>query len=162
MCATLACTVALLPAGVVLSNAEPDVRGAVRILLERYLRGLNEGDADAVAECVAPDFFNEHTATLGASLHGREAYRDRLQGFLAGFIDLHYEAEAMIIDGDRAAVPYTFSGLWLGPKGEYQEGRPFSIRGIFSFRVAGTEIAHRVDYWDSAEFLRQVESGEGN
>jgi steroid delta-isomerase-like uncharacterized protein len=134
-------------------------RNAVRLLLERYFRALNEGNADAVAACVAPAFLNEHTATLGANLRGRDAYRERLRGFLASFIDLHYEPEAMIIDGDRAAVPYTFSGRWRGSEGEYPEGRPFSIRGIFTFRIADAELVHRVDYWDSAEFLRQVEEG---
>jgi hypothetical protein len=31
-----------------------------------------------------------------------------------------------------------------------------SIRGVFRFDVSGGLIAHRVDYWDSAEWSRQV------
>ena len=137
-------------------------RDAARQLVERYLDGLNAGDPDAVAGCVSEDFLNEHTATLGTNVRGREAYRQRLGGFLGSFADLHYEAEAVIVDGSRVAVPYSFSGRYLGSGGEYPEGRPFSIRGIFSIRIKGGELAHRVDYWDSAEFMRQIEAGAGD
>lgn len=136
-------------------------RNAAIQLIERYFGGLNAGDADAVADCVSEDFVNEHTATLGTNVYGREAYRQRLSGFLSSFDGMRYEAEAVIVDGDRIAVPYTFSGRYLGPQGEYADGRAFSIRGIFSFRLEAGELAHRVDYWDSAEFMRQIEAGAG-
>lgn len=130
-------------------------------IIQRYLTALNDGDAAAAADCVAADFINEHTAGLGRNVYGRDAYRERLFVFLASFVDLHYEIEDMIIDGDRAAVPYVFSGRWLGAQGEYTPpGRPFSLRGIFSFRILQHEIAHRVDYWDSAEFMRQIDAGQ--
>lgn len=137
-------------------------RDAARQLVARYLGALNAGDPDAVAACVSEDFLNEHTATLGTSVQGREAYRQRLGGFLGSFLGLHYEAEAVIVDGPRVAVPYMFSGRYRGSNGEYPEGRPFSIRGIFSFRIEGGELAHRVDYWDSGEFMRQIEEGATN
>ena len=63
-------------------------------------------------------------------------------------------AHMTIGEDDRAAVGYTMTCSWLGGGGP--EGRPLSIRGVFRFRVAGDLIAHRVDYWDSAEWSRQV------
>lgn len=134
-------------------------RDAVRQLLERYLGAFSTGSADLIAECVTEDFVNEHTSALGKNVQGRDSYRERLGGFLSSFIDLSYEAETMLIDGNEAAVPYTFSGRWRGPAGEYGDGRPFSIRGNFYFRIEDDGIARRVDYWDSAEFMRQVNSG---
>ena len=116
----------------------------------RYLDALNLGDPDLIAECVTEDFFNEHTSALGRSLHGRAAYRERLPSFLAEFAGLHYEVEETIVERDRAAVAYTMTSRWGG------EGKPLCIRGVFRFRVAGGLIAHRVDYWDGAEFTRQV------
>ena len=99
------------------------------------------------------DFHNEHTSALGTGLRGRDAYRARLPGFLAEFSDLRYEVEDVIVDGDRAAVPYTMTCVWLGdPPAEH----PVAIRGVFRFRVEDGLIAHRVDYWDSGDFLRQV------
>ena len=116
----------------------------------RYLDALNLGNADLIAECVAEDFHNEHTSALGHGLHGRAAYRDRLPSFLGQFSGLHYEVEDMIVDGDRAAVAYTMTSAWGSDR------KPVSIRGVFRFRVVDGLIAHRVDYWDSAEFTRQV------
>jgi steroid delta-isomerase-like uncharacterized protein len=113
-----------------------------------YVAALNLGDADAVAACVTEDFHNEHTSTLGRSVRGRTAYRERLTGFLAQFTGLHYETEDVIEDRTKVAVPYTMTAV--------VDGRPISIRGMFRFEVRDGLIAHRVDYWDSAEFTRQT------
>jgi ketosteroid isomerase-like protein len=120
-----------------------------------YLAALNGGDPDEIAGLVSEDFVNEHTSVLGSSLVGRDAYRERLPGFLATFQDLHYEIEDVLVDGDRVAVPYTLTASCAGPGGDL---RPVRIRGIFRLTVAGGLIAHRVDYWDSGTFLRQIES----
>lgn len=124
-----------------------------RVAVQRYLDALNGGDPDQIAACVTEDFHNEHTSALGQSLRGREAYREKLPRFLAEFAGLRYEVEDVIAEGDRAAVPYTLHWLW--------NARPMQIRGMFRFEVSDGLIAHRVDYWDSAEFERQVEQAEG-
>jgi predicted ester cyclase len=118
-----------------------------------YIAALNGGDADEIARFVTEDFYNEHTSARGHSLKGRGAYRERLESFLATFANLHYDAEDLIVDGDRAALPYTMTYNWLG---NGPPGRPVQIRGIFRFRVVGEEIAHRVDYWDGSEVERQI------
>jgi steroid delta-isomerase-like uncharacterized protein len=126
--------------------------GHTRDAVLRYLAALNARDADAVAGCVSADFVNEHTAALGRTVTGRAAYRARLDGFLAEFADLHYEVEELLVDGDRAAVAYRMS-FRLESAGK----APVRIRGMFRFRVdADGLVAHRVDYWDSAEVHRQL------
>ncbi len=127
-----------------------------RRVVERYLAALNAHDADAAAQCVSPGFVNEHTAALGTSVTGRDEYRNRLREFLQRFSDLRYEVEEWIVDGERAAVPYRMTCAVRDDRGVH----PVSIRGVFRFRVADGEIAHRVDYWDSMEFRRQLD-GEG-
>lgn len=116
-----------------------------------YIAALNGGDADGIAACVTEDFVNEHTSAVGHSLTGRAAYRERLPRFLGEMEGLHYEVEDLIAEGDRCAVPYTMTGTWCG--------HPFSIRGIFRITVRDGLIAHRVDYWDSLEFMRQTGRG---
>jgi steroid delta-isomerase-like uncharacterized protein len=108
-----------------------------------YVSAVNDGDVDAVLAHVAADFVSEHTSALGESFTGRDEYRARLPKFFALLPERHYEIEDLIVDGERAAVPYTLrSGA-------------VSIRGVFVFTFRGGLIARRVDYWDSAEFLRQ-------
>ncbi len=99
------------------------------------------------------DFFNEHTSSIGTSLRGRSAYRERLDGFLAQFHELRYEVEDVLVDGERAAVAYRMHFSWRGDDGVT---RPITIRGIFRFHIVDGAIAHRVDYWDSADFTRQA------
>jgi steroid delta-isomerase-like uncharacterized protein len=124
-----------------------------RSAVERYLSALNEHDADAVAAGVTADFVNEHTSARGTSRVGRDAYRAALPAFLDRFADLHYAVEDVLVDGDRAAVAYRMTCQWRDDDGH---PHPVSLRGMFRFRVADGLIAHRVDYWDGADFERQV------
>jgi steroid delta-isomerase-like uncharacterized protein len=127
--------------------------------VHRYLDALNAGDADAAAAAVSDDFVNEHTSARGTSVHGRSGYRARLGEFLAQFRDLRYEPEDMIVEDDRAAVPYRMTCLWVDDSGREH---PVSLRGMFRFRVRDDLVAHRVDYWDGEEFRRQIsESRDG-
>ncbi|MER7568815.1 nuclear transport factor 2 family protein [Streptomyces sp. NPDC097941] len=124
-----------------------DTRAAV----EAYLAALNAHDADAVAACVAEDFVNEHTSSMGQSRKGRAEYRAALTGFLENFGDLHYAPERFLVDGESAAVPYVMTFL-MRSAGD----RPVRVRGVFVFTVADGLIARRTDYWDSGEVQRQL------
>lgn len=130
--------------------------GSTRDVVLAYLDAINDGDAARASGLVAEDFFNEHTSSLGNSLRGRAAYAERLPRFMAEFRGLRYEVEDVIVDADRVAVPYTMTFTWTGPDAAEH---PVRIRGMFRFRVAGGHIAHRVDYWDGAEFQRQISNG---
>ena len=119
-----------------------------------YIDALNTHDPEAIAALVAVDFVNEHTSALGTSLVGRDAYKARLPSFLGAFDGLQYEVEDVIVDGDRAGVPYTLTADCRGSDGVL---RPVAIRGMFRFRISDGLIAHRVDYWDSKSYESQVE-----
>ncbi len=125
-------------------------------VVRAYISALNAGDMDAIAGHVSDDFVNEHTAALGESVVGRDVYRRHLQRFLCAFKDLNYQLEEVIVDGDKVAVAYMMSAIWLGTDAGARQHKAFSIRGMFRFKVSQGLITHRVDYWDSAEFERQV------
>ena len=114
-----------------------------------YVASFASGDPDTVASLVAEDFWNEHTSALGSSSRGRDEYRRRLPGFLAEFQSLEYQVEDVVAEDDRVVVAYTLRARW-------QDRDPIAIRGVFRLRVAGGLIAHRADYWDGVEFLRQT------
>ena len=120
-----------------------------------FVAALNSHDPDLIAACVTEDFHNEHTSSLGNSLRGREAYRARLPVFLGGFTDLHYEIEDVVAQDDRAVVAYRMS---FGYRRDDGAVCPVSVRGVFRFRVVDGLIAHRADYWDGADFQRQVDA----
>ncbi|MET8824543.1 nuclear transport factor 2 family protein [Streptomyces sp. NPDC004610] len=123
-----------------------------RATVEAYLAALNAHDADAVADCVAEDFVNEHTSVMGRDRRGRAEYRAALTGFLAEFRDLAYAPEQILVDGASAAVPYVMT-FRLRSAGD----RPVRVRGVFVFAVSEGLLTRRTDYWDSGEVRRQLE-----
>ena len=118
-------------------------------LTSAYLRSFSTGDPDLIAGHVCDAFVNEHTAALGSGCIGRETYRERLLSFLADMVDLRYEIEHLLVDGDEVAAFYTMTASWQGTA-------PIRVRGVQRLEVADGCITRRVDYWDSAVFLTQV------
>ena len=51
-------------------------------------------------------FSNVHTSALGLPSHGRADYLERLADFLVTFAGLTYEAEEILVEGDRVAAAY--------------------------------------------------------
>lgn len=137
------------PAG---PGAVARVEERTRAAALRYLAALNRHDADAVAACVAENFVNEHVSSMGRDVVGREAYRERLDGFLADFADLKYVMDDLVIRDVRAVLAYTMS-FRLVPAGH----APVRVRGVFRLWVdADGLIARRIDYWDGSEVQRQL------
>jgi ketosteroid isomerase-like protein len=114
-----------------------------------YLGSFSSGDPDEIAGWVTDDFVNEHTAALGTGCEGREAYRQRLPGFLRTFEGLRYDVDEIVSQGDRAVAAYTM-------RADFQE-KPIVIRGVQRLEVRDDKIAHRIDYWDSLQFILQAD-----
>jgi ketosteroid isomerase-like protein len=125
----------------------PDQQAAT--IAAGYLAAFASGQPEQIAGWVSDDFVNEHTAALGGGCVGREAYLQRLPGFLATFAGLRYDVDEVVADGDRAVAAYTMHA-------EFQR-TPISVRGVMRFAVRDGLIAHRIDYWDSLQFLLQVD-----
>lgn len=123
-------------------------------LVRTYLDALNAGDIDRIAACVSEDFWNEHVTVSGQSLRGRDAYRERLAGFLATYRGIAYSVERLVIDGPEVALAYRMDFDWHGA----EPPRPVSTRGLFLFRIEDGLIAHRIDYRDSADARQQMET----
>ncbi len=117
---------------------------------EGYLGSFAGADPDDIASRVAADFVNEHIAAIGRGCVGRDAYHERLPGFLASFAGLRYDVEEVVVDGDRVVVAYTMWARWHGET-------PIELRGVQRLVVRDGLVARRVDYWDSLVFLLQVE-----
>jgi steroid delta-isomerase-like uncharacterized protein len=120
-----------------------------------YLDALNRADPDAVAALVSEDFVNEHTSARGQTLHGRVAYRARLDEFLATFPALNYDVEDIVAEGAKVVVAYRMTAHHAGAGGAGTRV-PIDVRGVFRFVVAGDRITHRVDYRDGITVEQQL------
>ena len=114
-----------------------------------YLASFASGNPDEVVAHVTDDFDNRQVGELGASCQGRDTYRERLTAFLADFKDLRYEAEAIIAQADRIAVPYKMSCRYAD--------KPVAMAGVMIMTLRDGFIASRADYWDGVGFLKQIE-----
>ena len=121
-----------------------------RTTAELYLRALSNADADAATALVTEGFVNEHTSEIGTGVVGRDAYAERLPGFLAQFAALQYEVINTIVEGDRVAIRYRMTANF--------EGHPIDIPGVMLFDIDDGLIARRTDVWDSLTFLRQTDA----
>ena len=101
-----------------------------------------------MAAHVSEGFRNVHTSALGSPSEGRAEYLARLEDFLATFEGLAYEAEEILVEGDRAAAAYVMRAR--------ADGKAFELRGVMRLLVRGGLIERRVDYFDSLTFLQQT------
>jgi len=122
-------------------------------VVRAYLEAIGRRDPDAIVTYVTDDYESVHIAARGTGLSGRDAYRARLDIFLADFPELDYEVHDLIATADRAAVDYQMSGRYAGAG---IDNAPFSIRGAFWIELRDHKIARRIDYRDSATFEQQV------
>lgn len=128
-------------------------REAIANVVTGYLAAFATGDPDRIASYVSEDFINEHSSALGTGLVGREAYRQRLPGFLARFVGLRYDIEDLVVEGERAVAAYRMSFTYHDDDGREW---PVSLPGVFRFTVADGRITSRVDYWDGVNFEQQT------
>lgn len=120
-------------------------------LARSYLASFSTRKPQEIAAHVDEEFVNEHTSALGSGCVGREAYVERLPGFLADMVELHYEVEDLVTADSTVAAFYTMTAKWQGDA-------PIRVRGVQRLVVHNHLIIHRTDYWDSKVFLDQVEA----
>ena len=113
-----------------------------------YLASFASGEPAAVAAHVSDGFSNVHTSALGAPSQGRAEYLARLGEFLTTFAGLSYDAEEILVDGDRVAAAYVMRAR--------ADAAPIEIRGVMRLMVRDGLIERRTDYFDSLTFLRQT------
>ena len=119
-------------------------------LIRSYLLSFQSGDPDGIAAHVSEQFQNEHLGLLGKGCVGRETYRERLKGFLAGFENLSYEPLAIVANEGQGSARYTMRFS--------QSGREFAVNGMMWFEIANGQITKRIDCWDSLKYFQQAET----
>jgi len=118
-----------------------------RTLAERYLRGLNDHDPDAVDGFVALDYVN-HNAYV---TDGREANRVWWSTFFTAFPDIKATMDELVVGGDRVVGRFTYRGTHTGPLyGVPATGKPIEMRSIDIWRI---ENGLFVEHWDELNYL---------
>jgi ketosteroid isomerase-like protein len=111
-----------------------------RATIDRFNEAFNRHDADALAGLLTDDTVFEDTSPApdGRRIVGKPAVVQFWREWFARNQDARFEAEEIIISGDRAVV------LWVYRK--MRNGQPWHIRGVDVFAVRDSKVAAKLAY----------------
>jgi ketosteroid isomerase-like protein len=110
---------------------------ATRTAVERFNEAFNRHDADALAPLLTEDTVFEDTSPApdGRRVEGKAGV---VTFWRQWFTDARFEAEEIIVSGNRATV------LWVYRK--MRNGQPWHLRGVDIFTVRDGKIAAKLAY----------------
>ena len=109
-------------------------------VINNFNEAFNRHDADALAALLTDDTVFEDTSPApdGRRIDGKAAVVDFWRAWFAQNPDAHFDAEEVIVTGDRAVV------LWVYRK--MRNGQPWHIRGVDIFTVRHGKVAAKLAY----------------
>lgn len=126
-----------------------------RELNERVIAALNEGDVDRALSFVSDDAI-DHSAAPDTP-KGLAGWRQKWEGMLVAFPDLHFEIEKSVEQDGFVANRSRMSGT---QKGDFMEipasGRRFEVTVLDMVRVHDAKVAEHWALIDQADFDSQL------
>ena|GEM_PF-650789 len=113
---------------------------ATRAAVNRFNEAFNRHDADALASSLTDDTVFEDTSPQpdGKRIEGKAAVVEFWRGWFARNPDAKFEAEEMIVCGDRAVVRWVYRKM--------RNGKPWHLRGVDLFTVRDGKVAAKLAY----------------
>jgi ketosteroid isomerase-like protein len=111
-----------------------------RAAVDHFNEAFDRHDADALAALMTDDTVFEDTSPApdGRRVEGKAAVVEFWRGWFTRNADAHFEAEEVIVGGNRATV------LWVYRK--MRNGQPWHLRGVDIFTVRDGKIAAKLAY----------------
>jgi ketosteroid isomerase-like protein len=105
-------------------------------VIDRFNEAFNRHDVDAVMALMTDDVIFDNTSPQpdGERFEGQSAVRDFWAQFFASSPNAQFDAEEIVVMGDRACVRWRYS---------WGDGH---IRGIDLFRVRDGKVAEKLSY----------------
>jgi ketosteroid isomerase-like protein len=123
------------------SKPNPPAADAVtRKVIDHFNEAFNQHDADALAAWLTDDTVFEDTSPPpdGKRLTGKATVVAFWRDWFARNPDAQFEAEEIIVSGDRAVVPWVYRKL--------RNGQPWHLRGVDIFTVRDGKVAAKLAY----------------
>jgi ketosteroid isomerase-like protein len=113
---------------------------ATRTAINNFNEAFNRHDADALAALLTEDTVFEDTSPApdGRRIEGKTAVVDFWRGWFGRNSDARFEAEELIISGNRAVVPWVYHKM--------RNGQPWHLRGVDLFTVRDGKVAAKLAY----------------
>lgn len=113
---------------------------ATRNAIDGFNEAFNRHDADALAAFLTDDTVFEDTSPApdGKRIEGKAAVLEFWRAWFARNSDAHFDAEEVIVSGNRATV------LWVYRK--MRNGQAWHLRGVDVFAVRDGKVAAKLAY----------------
>jgi ketosteroid isomerase-like protein len=114
--------------------------GTTAGVIDRFNEVFNRHDADGLAPLLTEDTVFEDTSPVpdGQRIEGKAAVVEFWRGWFARNPDAVFEAEEMIVSGDRAVVRWVYRKV--------RHGQPWHLRGVDVFTVHDGKVAAKLAY----------------
>ena len=110
------------------------------VVEEFYERIWNRGDLVATSDVLTKDF--SFRGSLGAELHGQDAFKKYVRSVRGALADYRCEILACVTEGDHAFAKMRFSGRHVGLlRGHAPTSKPVHWLGASLFRLENGAIA---------------------
>jgi len=117
-----------------------DTDQSTRATIEKFNDAFNRHDADSLAAILTDDTVFEDTSPApdGRRIQGKVAVVEFWRGWFARNPDANFQAEDMIVSGNRAVVPWVYRKM--------RNGQPWHLRGVDIFTVREGKVAVKLAY----------------
>ena len=130
----------------------------IKSLERRWIKEWNKGKTAimaAIDELFATDYV-EHGGG-GEETHGLKDYKQSISELFSAFPDIHFTLDDMVVEGDKAAVRFTFSGTHKGEfKGILPTGKKWTMWGIYIDRIVGGKFVESWVRYDTLGWMQQL------
>jgi len=111
-----------------------------RTTIDSFNDAFNRHDADALAALLTDDTVFEDTSPApdGRRIEGKAAVVEFWRGWFGRNPDARFEAEEVIISGNRAVVRWVYRKV--------RNGQPWHLRGVDIFSVRDGKVAAKLAY----------------
>jgi ketosteroid isomerase-like protein len=111
-----------------------------RSVIDSFNEAFNRHDVDAVEELLSEDTVFEDTSPApdGRRIKGKNVVADFWREWFARNPDARFEAEEIIVSGNRAVVRWVYRKL--------RNGQPWHLRGVDVFEVREGKVAAKLAY----------------
>ena len=113
---------------------------STRATVDLFNDAFNRHDADALAALLTEDTVFENTSPPpdGLRMDGKAAVVEFWRAWFARNPDAQFDAEEVIVAGDRAVVRWVYRKM--------QNGQPWHLRGVDVFSVRDGKVAAKLAY----------------
>ena len=123
-----------------MTHASDPLDQATRRVVDRFNQAFNGHDVEALALLLTDDTVFEDTSPPpdGRRIEGKGAVVEFWRQWFTRNTDAVFEAEEMIVSGNRAVVRWVYRKL--------RNGQPWHLRGVDVFTVRGDKVAAKLAY----------------